>query len=442
MEIEKDDYNAALRFSNFGFSEALLQGIEVLGFEKATPIQSSAIPVIKQGKDLIACAQTGTGKTAAFLLPIMDKILQTKSTGLNTLVIVPTRELAVQIDQAVEGLAYFTGISSIAIYGGGDGVTWDQQRKALETGADIIVATPGRLLALLQSGKYKFNQLKHLVLDEADRMLDMGFNEDIVQIVSQLPKTRQTLLFSATMPPRIRKLAGQILQSPEEISLAISKPAEKIAQYVYFVHEDQKNELATKLLEKFGNDTVIIFGSTKEKVRKYFQTMKRNNQDVATIHSDLEQSEREQTMNRFKNNQVRILIGTDIISRGIDVEGIGLVLNLDVPPDPEDYVHRIGRTARADQSGTAITLVTSDDMHRWLKIEKLLERTFESGPLDEAWKIPLPERFNSSRNSRHKPQQHQNRGRSGQERNSKFKRPQNNNNQNRQGTQKKADPGN
>lgn len=380
-----NDTEAALpvTFTSFAFFPSLQEGLDVLGFKNPTPIQQQAIPVVMSGKDLIGCAQTGTGKTAAFLLPVMDKILKGETKGINTLIIVPTRELAVQIDQAVEGLAYFTGISSIAIYGGGDGITWDQQRNALELGADIVIATPGRLLSLISSGKYSFQTLQHLVLDEADRMLDMGFYDDILRIVHQLPKMRQTLLFSATMPPRIRTLAEQILQNPESISLAISKPAEKISQWVYRIGENDKTTLALHILDKFKEDTVVIFGSTKEKVRRFFQILNSKKYNVATIHSDLEQAEREKTMNLFKNNQVRILVGTDIISRGIDVEGIGLVLNMDVPPDPEDYVHRIGRTARADTYGTAITFVTRDDERRWQRIEKLIGYAIPAGEIPE-----------------------------------------------------------
>jgi superfamily II DNA/RNA helicase len=380
-----NDTEAAIpvTFNSFAFYPSLQEGLDVLGFKTPTPIQQQAIPVVMAGKDLVGCAQTGTGKTAAFLLPVMDKILKGETKGINTLIIVPTRELAVQIDQAVEGLAYFTGISSIAIYGGGDGITWDQQRNALELGADIVIATPGRLLSLISSGKYSFHTLKHLVLDEADRMLDMGFYDDILRIVNMLPKQRQTLLFSATMPPRIRTLAEQILQNPESISLAISKPAEKISQWVYRIGENDKTTLALYILDKFKDDTIVIFGSTKEKVRRFFQILNSKKYNVATIHSDLEQAEREKTMNLFKNNQVRILVGTDIISRGIDVEGIGLVLNMDVPPDPEDYVHRIGRTARADTYGTAITFVTRDDERRWQRIEKLIGYAIPAGEIPE-----------------------------------------------------------
>jgi ATP-dependent RNA helicase RhlE len=397
--------NELVLFSNFSFYDSLQEGLDVLGFKSPTPIQQQAIPKIMAGKDLIACAQTGTGKTAAFLLPVMDKILKEKTTGLNTLIIVPTRELAVQIDQAVEGLAYFTGISSIAIYGGGDGVTWDQQRNALETGADIVIATPGRLISLLASGKYNFKSLKNLVLDEADRMLDMGFYEDIIRIVNQLPKERQTLLFSATMPSRIRALAEKILQQPESISLAISKPAEKISQFVYRINENDKINLALHILDKFKEETIVIFGSTKEKVRRFYQILYSKKYNVATIHSDLEQAEREKTMNLFKNNQVRILVGTDIISRGIDVEGIGLVLNMDVPPDPEDYVHRIGRTARADTYGTAITFVTKEDERRWLRIEKLIGYAVAPGEIPENLGIKT---FSASsvKNSNHKSARH------------------------------------
>jgi ATP-dependent RNA helicase RhlE len=406
-------------FHSFQFEPTLLEGLEVLGFNNPTPIQSQAIPIVMANRDLIGCAQTGTGKTAAFLLPVMNKIIRDKSKGINTLIIVPTRELAVQIDQAVEGLAYFTGISSIAIYGGGDGITWDIQRNALESGADIVIATPGRFMSLLQSGKYNFIDLKHLVLDEADRMLDMGFYDDIVKIVSQLPKERQTLMFSATMPPRIRKLAETILNNPASISISISRPAEKIQQLVYRVAEHNKTALALHILQQYEDSTVIIFGSTKEKVRRFFSGLQSRGYNAATIHSDLEQSEREKTMNLFKNNQIRILVGTDIISRGIDVEGIGLVLNLDVPPDPEDYVHRVGRTARADNSGTAITFITRDDERKMIKIEQMIGKKIVVVPLPESIENDEPTQSKRQSTSSRPP----NKKRFGQNKYNKSRRP-------------------
>lgn len=343
-----------------------------MGFSKPTPIQEQAIPVILQNRDIIACAQTGTGKTASYLLPVINKMMQSENRHLNTLIIVPTRELAQQIDQQVEGFAYFTGISSISIYGGGDGSAWDQQRKALEQGADIIIATPGRLIALLQTGTINLSSLHHLILDEADRMLDMGFFDDIIRIINYLPSTRQTLLFSATMPPRIRQLAGKILHNPAEISIAIAKPADGILQQAFICFEHQKHGLLKHILRTVPWKSAIIFSSTKEMVKKLYSELRRSDLLIKAFHSDLEQGEREEIMRAFRNKQVQLLIGTDVLSRGIDVEGISLVVNWDVPPDPEDYVHRVGRTARAETTGTAITLVSENDQRRFYQIESLI----------------------------------------------------------------------
>lgn len=356
-----------------------------MGFQNPTPIQLKAIPRILAGKDIIACAQTGTGKTGAYVLPVIEKILNTPVAKINTLILAPTRELALQIDQQVEGFAYFTGCSSRAIYGGGDGITWDQQKKALTEGADIIIATPGRLIAHLTSYNVDFSELQHLILDEADRMLDMGFHEDIMKIIGYLPKTRQTLLFSATMPAKIKSLADKILKEPEEISISISKPAENIIQKAYNVFEENKIGLLSHVLEDKNFETIILFCSTKEKVKKLYNVLKQKGQLVQAFHSDLEQTEREQIMRDFRSGKVKLLIGTDVLSRGIDVEGIDLVINFDVPPDPEDYIHRIGRTARAKASGTAITFISPTDQFRFSRIEKLIERDLE--------KLPQPESF-------------------------------------------------
>lgn len=343
-----------------------------MGFSKPTPIQEQAIPVILQSKDIIACAQTGTGKTASYLLPVLNKMIQSEHRHVDTLIIVPTRELAQQIDQQVEGFGYFTGVSSISVYGGGDGAAWDQQRRALEQGAEIIIATPGRLIAMLQTGTIDLSKLNHLILDEADRMLDMGFFDDILRIINHLPTTRQTLLFSATMPPRIRQLANKILREPVEITIAIAKPASGILQQAYICHEQQKHALLNYILNTVTWKSAIIFSSTKEMVKKLYNDLKRTGLSVNAFHSDLEQAEREEIMRAFRNRQVQILIGTDVLSRGIDVEGISLVVNWDVPPDPEDYVHRVGRTARAETTGTAITLVNENDQRRFSQIESLI----------------------------------------------------------------------
>lgn len=371
-------------FQDFNFDPKLQESLDAMGFSKPTPIQELAIPVLLQGRDVIACAQTGTGKTAAYLLPVINRMIQSDHRHLDTLIIVPTRELAQQIDQQVEGFGYFTGVSSISVYGGGDGAAWDQQRRALEQGADIIIATPGRLIAMLQTGTVDLSRLHHLILDEADRMLDMGFFEDILRIISHLPSDRQTLLFSATMPPRIRQLAARILRNPEEITIAIAKPAEGILQQAYICYDGQKPALLDHILKTVPWKSAIIFCSTKEMVKKLYNTFRRSNVEVRSFHSDLEQAEREEIMRAFRNRQVQILIGTDVLSRGIDVEGISLVVNWDVPPDPEDYVHRVGRTARAETTGTAITLVNENDQRRFGQIESLIGSQIQKPTLPES----------------------------------------------------------
>lgn len=362
-----------MTFHDFKFNQTILDGLDAMGFDTPTPIQEQAIPVVLDNKDLIACAQTGTGKTAAYLLPVMSNIVNDGIGKLSTLIIAPTRELAQQIDQQVEGLAYFTGISSAAVYGGGDGQIFSQQQKAMREGADIVIATPGRLIAMLtSSGSVNMSSIKYLILDEADRMLDMGFYDDIVRIINYLPKERQTLLFSATMPPKIRALANKILNQPEEISIAISKPAAGILQQAYMVYDTQKTPLVKHLLQDKEHGSVIIFCSTKDKVKDLERELKRNKLTIKAFHSDLEQAEREEIMRAFRNRDLQVLIGTDILSRGIDVDGVSLVINYDVPPDPEDYVHRIGRTARAETTGTAITFITPKDQRKFSGIESLI----------------------------------------------------------------------
>ncbi len=343
-----------------------------MGYKKPTPIQEQAIPVILKNKDLIACAQTGTGKTAAYLLPIIHHILKAPTRHLNTLIIAPTRELILQIDQQIDGMGYFCSVGSIAIYGGNDGMTWEKQKHALREGVDIVCATPGRLIALLQNGDINFEHLQHLVLDEADRMLDMGFFDDIKSIINYLPKKRQTILFSATMPPKIRMLANQIANEPEQINIAISKPAAGIVQQVYIVYDSQKESLVKLILKNKDFQSVIIFSSTKDNVKLLERTLRQVDGSVKAFHSDLEQVEREEIMRDFKAKKIRVLIGTDILSRGIDVDGISLVINYNAPPDPEDYIHRIGRTARAEKAGVAITLVNERDQIKLSKIEDLM----------------------------------------------------------------------
>jgi superfamily II DNA/RNA helicase len=389
-----------LTFSDFNFEPRLVEGLDSMGYTKPTPVQEMTIPVILENHDLIACAQTGTGKTAAYILPLLNKIAKEHSRHLNTLVIAPTRELALQIDQQVEGFAYFLGVSSLPVYGGSDGATWDQQRKAMEAGADIIIATPGRLLALLATGRVDFSHLKHLVLDEADRMLDMGFFDDIVRIIKELPSDRQTLLFSATMPPKIRSLAKAILKDPKEVSIAISKPASGIRQQAYLVHDHQKMPLLRSLLLNNDFKSAIIFSNSKDNVKKLGRELAHAGLSAKAFHSDLEQAEREDIMNQFKSRKLQMLIGTDILSRGIDVEGIELVVNYDTPHDAEDYVHRIGRTARAERTGTAITFVNEKDHWKFQKVEKLIGNEIEKLPLPaELGEAPVFQSKSQSRNN-------------------------------------------
>jgi len=355
-----------------------------MGFKTPTPIQAETIPILQSKHDLIACAQTGTGKTASYLLPVMDGICRMEQRpAISALVLAPTRELAMQIDQQVEGLAYFTGITSIAIYGGGDGIGYEQQRRALREGVDIVVATPGRLIAHISSGIVRLDEISFLVLDEADRMLDMGFKDDINRIVRELPKERQTMLFSATMPPKIRTFASNLLKQPKHVNIAMSKPAEGIVQQQYRVADGQKTPLLKQILKSGDYHSVIVFSSTKEKVKSLGRELNKLGLTVQPFHSDLAQEEREEILLRFKNKQLSILIGTDVLSRGIDVVGIDLVVNYDVPPDPEDYIHRVGRTARAERTGTAITFVNNRDHRRFLAIEQLMERNVAEATLPE-----------------------------------------------------------
>jgi superfamily II DNA/RNA helicase len=372
-----------LKFEDFNFVPQLQEGLDTMGFTKPTPIQQEAIPHILAHKDLIACAQTGTGKTASYLLPLLHKIQEKDQPFIDTLILAPTRELALQIDQQIMGLAYFTGCTSIAVYGGGDGFSYEQQKRSLTDGVNIIVATPGRLIAHLTSGTINLTHLKHLVLDEADRMLDMGFYEDIVRIISYLPAKRQNLLFSATMPPKIRSLSKKILHDPVEVNIAISKPSEGILQQAYLAYDEQKIELLKQILSNSEYKSVIVFASRKETVKKLNSTLNRQGIKCEAFHSDLDQESREDIMVRFRGKSLAVLIGTDVISRGIDVVGISLVVNFDVPPDPEDYIHRIGRTARAETTGTAITFINDKDQHRFSRIEELIGK--------EIPKLPLPE---------------------------------------------------
>lgn len=379
-----------MTFEDFGLDPDLLEGIAAMGYKTSTPIQEQAIPLILKGKDLIACAQTGTGKTAAFVLPVLHKIITTEIRHINTLILAPTRELAIQIDQQIEAMAYYIDVSSIAVYGGNDGISWEQQKRALQKGADIIIATPGRLIALIKMKAIDFSQLRHFILDEADRMLDMGFIEDIERIVAELPEDRQTLLFSATMPPKIRSLSTKILRQPAQISLSISKPAAGITQIAYMAYDAQKDALLRHILSEDNFQSIIIFASTKEKVKQISHTLQKKGIEAKAFHSDLKQEEREAIMQQFKNQNIQVLIGTDVLSRGIDVSGIDLVINYDVPPDPEDYIHRIGRTARAEKMGTAITFINPADIRRFVFIERLIESEVPKKALPEGFE-PAPE---------------------------------------------------
>ncbi|MBC7745401.1 MAG: DEAD/DEAH box helicase [Flavobacterium sp.] len=370
-----------MTFKDFNFDAQLFEGVQSMGYLKPTPIQEQAIPIILDNKDLIACAQTGTGKTASYLLPLLQQISKTDKVFTKALVLAPTRELAQQIDQQVEGLAYFAGISSIAVYGGGDGMIYEQQRRAMADGVDIIIATPGRLIAHLSSGVIKLEHVQYLVLDEADRMLDMGFYDDLIRIINFLPANRQTLLFSATMPSKIRKLANTILKNPEQINIALSQPAIGILQQVYMTFDHQKIKLITGLLKSGDFKSVLIFASRKETVKELNKTLRREGVNAEAFHSDLEQEQRETLLRQFKSRQLPVIIGTDVLSRGIDVEGISLIINFDVPPDPEDYIHRIGRTARAETTGTAITFVNERDQKKFSFIESLIGREIERIPL-------------------------------------------------------------
>lgn len=362
-----------MNFTEFGLDPALMESIESTGYEVATPIQEQVIPRILQGRDIIACAQTGTGKTAAFLLPIIHRLLQHSNDGqVNCIVLVPTRELAIQIAQNLEGLSYFTSISSIAVYGGNDGMNFATEKNALSKGVDFVICTPGRLIAHLNMGYVKLAGLQFLVLDEADRMLDMGFHDDIMKIISHLPAKRQNLLFSATMAEKIRSLARKILHNPEEVNIAISKPPEKIIQEAFVIYEPQKLPLVQYLLRNANFKRVIIFCSRKQNVKQLNRELKRARFNIAEMHSDLEQAEREDVLLHFKSGRVPILVATDILSRGIDIDNIDLVINYDVPHDGEDYIHRIGRTARAESDGMAITFISEKEQRRFAAIEALL----------------------------------------------------------------------
>ncbi len=375
-------------FTAFGLDQGILDGLGAMGIRKPTPIQAQAIPAALDGRDLIACAQTGTGKTAAFLLPLIEVITgyKPKEEGsVRALIIVPTRELALQIDQQMQAIAYFTPITSMPVYGGSDGASFDQQKAALSGGTEVIVATPGKLLSHLNLGYVSIKGLEFLVLDEADRMMDMGFIDDINRIIKFLPKDRQTLMFSATMAPPIRALAKEILHQPVEITIALGKPAEGVAQEAYVAHEPQKAPLLEHILNTNEAKSIIIFAGRKVEVKNLTRHLRKKGFNAQAMHSDLEQGEREQVMLDFRNRKLRILVATNVVSRGIDIDDIDLVINYDVPRDPEDYVHRVGRTARAAKKGQAVTFISDKDMREFGRIEQLIGY--------EVKKLPLPDGF-------------------------------------------------
>lgn len=370
-----------MKFIDLGLDPRILDGIDSMGYENATPVQEQVMVPILEGKDIIAAAQTGTGKTAAFLLPLLHRLITSphQASDINAMIIVPTRELAIQIAESIEGLSYFTDVSAIAVYGGGDGNSFAIEKKALTSGVDIVVCTPGRMIAHLNMGYVKLNGLKYLVLDEADRMLDMGFNDDINKIITYLPKERQNLLFSATMPAKMRALARNLLVNPVEINIAISKASENITQKAFIVYDTQKDAIIKDMLGSKHFKKVVVFCSKKQNVKKLTADLKQAKLSVAEVHSDLEQKEREQALQDFRNEKISIIVATDILSRGIDIDDIDLVINYDVPNDGEDYIHRIGRTARAASSGTAFTLVGQKEQSKFAQIEDLLGAPVHKG---------------------------------------------------------------
>lgn len=398
-----------MRFDELKLEEAVLDGLDAMNFQETTPVQELTIPVILEGKDIIACAQTGTGKTAAYVLPVINELSKGlhEANAVNAVIMAPTRELAQQIDQQIEGFTYFIPVSAVAVYGGTDGIAWEQQKRGLEMGADIVIATPGRLLSHIKLGTVDLTKVAFFVLDEADRMLDMGFFDDIMQVQKLLPPTCQTIMFSATMPPKIRTLAKTILKDPEEIRIAISRPPESIMQTAYICYDMQKLKILEDLFSESRPQRVIIFSSSKMKVKELASTLKRMKFNVAAMHSDLEQSEREEVMKEFKNGHIDILVATDVVARGIDINDIKLVVNFDIPHDPEDYVHRIGRTARGTNGeGLAITFVSIDEQAQFKRIEQFLDKEVYKIPIDPKFgEAPLyePEKYGMVRRGRGRP---------------------------------------
>lgn len=420
-----------MKFSELNLEESVLDALDAMNFQECTPVQEHTIPVLLEGHDLIGVAQTGTGKTAAYLLPVLNQL--SKGTypeeAINCIIMSPTRELAQQIDQQMEGFSYFMPISSVAVYGGNDGIRFEQEKRGLTLGADVVIATPGRLISHLSLGYVDLSKVSFFILDEADRMLDMGFADDIMQIVKYLPKERQTIMFSATMPSKIQQLAKSILSNPVEVKLAVSKPAEKIIQAAYICYEAQKLKIIESLFKEQAPERVIIFASSKLKVKEVAKALKRLKLNVGEMHSDLEQNQREAIMHEFRNGRINMLVATDIVARGIDIDDIRLVINYDVPHDNEDYVHRIGRTARANHDGCAITFVSETEQTRFKQIEDFLEKAI--------YKIPVPEELGEApayapRTSSNRRSNWKNRGNGGK------KRQQKNGNKSNRGKQERT----
>ena len=399
-----------MKFEDLDLNDGVLDALYDMRFEDCTPIQEKCIPEILAGRDVLGVAQTGTGKTAAYLLPILSKLADGGYTDdkINCVIMSPTRELAQQIDQAMQGFAYYLdGVSSVAVYGGNDGNRYDQELKSLQLGADVVIATPGRFISHISLGNVDLSQVSFFVLDEADRMLDMGFSEDIMTIAKKLPKTCQTIMFSATMPKKIEDLAKTLLHNPVEVKLAVSKPAEKIHQMAYICHETQKLGIIKDIFKNADLKRVIIFCGSKMKVKQVAGALQRMKIKCGEMHSDLEQSERDDMMFKFKSGQYDVIVATDIIARGIDIDDISMVINYDVPHDAEDYVHRIGRTARAERDGQAVTLVSDDDMVYFRQIEQFLGKEVEKLPLPEGLGDAPEYRRASAKSRRRKDRDHQ-----------------------------------
>ena len=406
-------------FDELDLNDNVLDALYDMRFDTCTPVQEKCIPEILEGHDVLGVAQTGTGKTAAYLLPVLSKLDDGgyPKDAINCVIMSPTRELAQQIDQAMQGFGYYLqDVSSVAVYGGNDGNRYDQELKSLRMGADVVIATPGRLITHISLGNVDLSKVSFFILDEADRMLDMGFSEDINTIASKLPKTCQTIMFSATMPPKIRTLAQTILKNPEEVKIAISRPPETIMQTAYVCYDMQKLRILEDLFSKSRPQRVIIFSSSKMKVKELASTLKRMKFNVAAMHSDLEQSQREEVMKEFKNGRIDILVATDVVSRGIDINDIKLVINFDIPHDPEDYVHRIGRTARGTNGeGLAITFISTEEQFQFKRIEEFLDKEIYKIPVDPKFgETPLyePEKYSNMRRGRGRPRKDGGKGKS------------------------------